>query len=246
MPHVCARTHIQWILLHCLWVALSVPCMFLSVCVSVWEKVHYWCNPARERWCRSKSVMREHGGHPPPNDRERDIEWDRGREKKAIYQLPSYSAPALPWSPPTCLLPPLSSPVLLLLLLSSTSSKHPWNCVTKTWFQINRLQRVMKDRRGYARQREWGGPEFPWRPHRTPASWTNACVSVCAYVCVRIQGFHRGRHHKIFFSSFFRLGNKEAFLLRKDVIRTIRKRTPTRHVVKHIAFWLFHTRFTAK
>lgn len=61
-------------------------------------------------------------------------------------------------------------------------------------------------------------------------------MHVCVYVCVRIQGFHRGRHHKIFFSSFFRLGNKEAFLLRKDVIRTIRKRTPTRHVVKHIAF----------
>lgn len=183
--------------------ACGLHSVFLSVCVCVWEKVHYRCNPARERWCRSKSVMREHGGHPPPNDRERDIEWDRGREKKAICQLPSYSTPALLWSPPTCLLPPLSSPVLLLLL-SSTSSKHPWNCVTKTRLQINRLQRVMKDRRGYERQREWGGgSEFPWRPHRTPASWTNACVSAFAYVRVRIQGFHRGRHHKIFFPPFF-------------------------------------------
>lgn len=184
MPHVCARTHIQWILLHCLWVALSVPCMFLSVCVSVWEKVHYWCNPARERWCRSKSVMREHGGHPPPNDRERDIGWDRGREKKAIYQLPSYSAPALPWSPPTCLLPPLSSPILLLLLLSSTSSKHPWNCVTKTWFQINRLQRVMKDRRGYARQREWGGGSWVSMATAQDSCFLNECMCVCVCLCV--------------------------------------------------------------
>lgn len=153
------------------------------VCVSVWEKVHYRCNPARERWCRSKSVMREHGGHPPPNDRERDIEWDRGREKKAIYQLPSYSTPALPWSPPTCLLPPLSSPVLLLLLLSSTSSKHPWNCVTKTWFQINRLQRVMKDRRGYERQREWGGVRVSMATAQD-SCFLNECVCVCVCLCV--------------------------------------------------------------
>lgn len=205
MPHVCARTHIQWILLHCLWVALSVPCMFLSVCVSVWEKVHYWCNPARERWCRSKSVMREHGGHPPPNDRERDIEWDRGREKKAIYQLPSYSAPALPWSPPTCLLPPLSSPVLLLLLLSSTSSKHPWNCVTKTWFQINRLQRVMKDRRGYARQREWGGGGLSFHGDRTGLLLLERMhVCLCVPMCVcAFKAFTEGDTIRYFFPPFF-------------------------------------------
>lgn len=204
MPHVCARTHIQWILLHCLWVALSVPCMFLSVCVSVWEKVHYWCNPARERWCRSKSVMREHGGHPPPNDRERDIEWDRGREKKAIYQLPSYSAPALPWSPPTCLLPPLSSPVLLLLLLSSTSSKHPWNCVTKTWFQINRLRRVMKDRRGYARQREWGGgPSFHGdRTGLLLLERMHVCLRVPMCACA-FKAFTEGDTIRYFFPPFF-------------------------------------------
>lgn len=193
--------------------SLPVGCtqcsLYVSKCVCVCVGKSALLMQPRQREMMQIKVCDE-GTWWPPTTRERDIEWDRGREKKAIYQLPSYSAPALPWSPPTCLLPPLSSPVLLLLLLSSTSSKHPWNCVTKTWFQINRLQRVMKDRRGYARQREWGGPEFPWRPHRTPASWTNACVSVCAYVCVRIQGFHRGRHHKIFFSSFFRLGNKRS------------------------------------
>lgn len=159
MQHVCALT--QWILLHSRWFAHSVLCGCACVCVC-----EYGCASLMQTHQAEmmqikvcvKGTQWPQLHHPV---RERHIDTDTCSlplQLQTSMSPPTYLP--LPTPPPPSTLHPF---LLLRLLLSSTSSNHPWDCVMRTQFQINRLQRVMKDRGGYERWREEvsGGPKFP-------------------------------------------------------------------------------------
>lgn len=201
MQHVRALTHTQWILLHSLWFAqcsLWVLCVF----VYVWAQVHYWCKLDSQKWRRSKSVMREHSGHCYIIQRERDT----GKERR-IKHLFSFS-----WTPHLHVSSNLFASCLLIYpsFSPSTHLPHPgiipgiasWGLNSKLT-DCRESWRIEEDMRGG--EEESGGPEFPWRLHRTPACGTNWCV--CAHICVFPCGDSRlaqwGDTIRFFFSFSF-------------------------------------------
>lgn len=158
----------------------------------------------------------------PTSPSERERHRKRQREREGGRRL----ALVLCSSRPPCLLQPVCSPSLypslLLPLLSSTSSSHPWDCVMRTQFQINRLQRVMKGRGGYER---WGGGEWGTRVSMTTAQdsclWNemSVCAHICVVLCVGSRPAQWGDTIRFFFFFPFHLSKKEwACLLRNYIL----------------------------
>ncbi len=134
--------------------------------------------------------MRLHSGHPY-------ITQHAGETRERGWRH-TCSPPLQFNSRPPCLLQPVSFALSLSLptslLLSSTPSNRPRDCVMRTPFQINRLQRVMKARGGYEKL---GGGEWGTRVSMTTAqdscSWNErACVCEYVWYCVLVQGLHGG------------------------------------------------------
>lgn len=163
-----------------------------TVCVCVYGR--YWCNRIRHRWSRSKSVTREHGDRPytPKWERHREAARFLFNSRPSHLLQPVCSPSPHPSSSSFCFLPP-------------PAANHPRHCVTRTRLQINRLQRVMKDRRGYER---WGGgrerggdPSF--HGDRTGVLLVEQ-MTEREHICVLIRGFRgAGETRRCFFSPRF-------------------------------------------
>ena len=133
--------------------------------------------------------MREHSGHPYIHQREgeREREWPPplfiSRPPRLLQPVCFTLSSSLP---PSCSSPP--PPVAVPGIASQVLSSKLTDC-GESW-------RVEEDMRGGEGVERGGGPEFPWRPHRTPVCGTNKCVCVCVCDGSRLAV---GRHRHIFF-----------------------------------------------
>lgn len=133
-----------------------------------------------ERWCRSKSVMREHSGYLY------SFQW-----KKIQGEGHTLAHWVFKLRPP-CLLQPVWSlsvhphpPPCVFLYHQSPSRDY----VTRTQLQINRLQRIMKERGECERWWWWWGWDQSFHDDSTGLlldEWSGAC----APMWLLIWGFH--------------------------------------------------------